>query len=172
MKFNRKKAIESLGDISPYMEIFENQLESINTGWAIFWKGKMVKPINGKNHYYASKEAAIQAIDRNSRIGDKIYCDVFKTIYGKDISGGLYHCDHPDYMKQFRYDLRYILTYRNDKLIIREYFTEETLTKEEIEIRKECKSDEQKFDSFCANILKTVFVKKWMEEGILEIKKV
>ena len=86
MIFNRTKAIAALGDLSKYIKEFEEQLEPMNTGWAIFWKGKMVKPINGKNHYYASKEAAIEAIDRNCGFGTQIYRDIFENLYNLKIT--------------------------------------------------------------------------------------
>ena len=45
-KFNRKAAIAAL-DNSKFIKKFEDNLEPINGGWVIYWKGKPVKPIGG-----------------------------------------------------------------------------------------------------------------------------
>jgi hypothetical protein len=162
-KFNRKLAI-SLLDPKKYAKKVEKLMEPINSGWVIFWKGKAVKPLLGKNHYYASYEAAIQGIERNIDFHREIIKELTPKIYG-------FEWNSPEWDQYFRKDLWYDPHYIDGKL---HHWTSRKadLTDEEMELRDQLYAEQRQFEGFCSNALKTVFVKQWLEDGTLEIKKV
>lgn len=161
-KFNRKAAIAAL-DNSKFIKKFEDNLEPINGGWVIYWKGKPVKPIGGNNHYFASREAAIQGIDRNMSFHSAIKMELAKTLLGLDMSDGNYPHECKAYNEYFRRDL-FWNTETN------KYVDKNSLSEEEQKIREEKQNELSAFETFANNALKTVFVKQWLEEGLLEIK--
>lgn len=162
-KFNRKIAI-SLLDSKKYAKKVEKQLEPINSGWVIFWKGQAMKPIGGKNHYFASFDAAIQGIERNISFCQEILKELSPKIYG-------FEWNSPEWDQYFRTDLWYDDHYVDGRLISR-HSRKKPLTEEEQELRDNLYSERRQFEGFCSNALKTVFVKQWLEDGTLEIKKV
>jgi hypothetical protein len=172
-KFNRKEAIAILNS-DKYIREFENAIEPINTGWVIYWKGKPVKPKGGNNHYFASQEAAIQGIDRNILLGRDIERELAKNLLGLNIPKEIHISECEDFRNHFRMDLilRQNFNDKGEKLPSRTYISLSELSVEDQKIREEKQKELRAFESFCHNALKTVFVKKWMEEGLLEIKKV
>jgi len=152
-KFNRKEAIELLLT-TDLKKDFQKKLVPINSGWVVIWKGVPMKPRYGNNDYYASYEAAIQALERNSQMSREVREFLAIKLYGVNF-------DSPEWKNLFRYDLRYT---------VREM--RENLTEEEERLKNEVWEVENKFTSFCYGALKTVLIKEWLKDGTLEIKKV
>ena len=158
-KFNRKLAV-SLLNTDDYKNIFEKELEPINSGWIILWKGKPVKPIVGKNHYYASYNAALQGLDRNISFSSLVKDDIGQKIYGFKP----YSKEWEDY---FRHDLMWDKAPKSGRYSYGR--DEKELTEEEVKIKWEKYDEQDKFYSFCSKALKTVLVKEWIKSGLLQI---
>jgi len=169
MKFNRKEALKFI-DSNSFIEFFESQVEPINSGWVIYWKGKPIKPINGKNHYYASREAAIQGLDRNIGFGWSLIMNMASSYLGLDMSDSHYPDACKAYREYFRMDLLWTDQYHEGKLISHTCRDSKNLTEEEKQIRDERQKEKRSFESFCYNILKSQLIPKWEAEGLLEIK--
>ena len=168
--FNRKQAIAAI-NIDQYLTEFEAQLTTINTGWAIFWKGNMVKPLKGQNHYYASYESALQALDRNCGLPHSMQIFLAEKLFNFKIDTQWIH-ECKAYRDYFRMDLIWTDNIKNGKVISHNYISLDELSPEDQAIRTEKQKEHEAFSSFCNNALKTVFLKKWMKDGLLEIKKV
>ena len=163
-KFSRKLAI-SLLDPNDYKKRVEKQFEPINSGWVIYWKGNPVKPTGGKNHYFASYEAALQGIDRNISLYSDIRKLLCKKIYG-------FEFDSKEHEEYFRKDLVWKKNFHEGKHVSNNYRDDKELTPEERVIREEMSNELNQFEGFCGGALKTVLVKAWLADGTLEIKKV
>lgn len=173
--FNRKNftatLVNNAESFNKLSKIIADQFEDVNTGWAIFWKGKMVKPVRAHNHYFASKESAIKAIDRNCGFAGAVEVYLLKEMYGIVPEKGVRHIQESEvYRSYFRLDLVWADNLVDGKVVSRSYRNEKELTPEELIIREERDSELGKFGSYCSNILKTVFIPQWIELGWLEIK--
>jgi hypothetical protein len=164
-KFNRKQAIGILNpDSDELIKALENKFEPIGRGWVIYWKGEPMKPKRGNNHFYASREAALQGIDRNVNISSEVKKIIANSIYGFEYLS----TEWKDY---FRYDLwEKARRYNNSRSMFSTDVEAEDLTEDEKEIFQKTRDEEDKFNSFCLNALKSVLVPKWLEQELLQIK--
>lgn len=173
MKFN-KNTVASLLNADDFKRNFEKYFEETNQGWAIYWNGARMKPLTGKNDTFASYDAALKALERNMpSFSAEIKRIVFESMIGKKVDSKVYLTETEEYKAHFRTDLAWEDVYDHlGKLRSRRYREENTLTPEELVIRKECAKEEDAFDKFCRHAMMNIFVPQWMNDGTLQIKKI
>jgi hypothetical protein len=157
---------------SEWVEEFESRIDDKLEGWIILWKGKMVKPIGGNSYYYASENAALQALERNISFHTALRNDICKKLHGfiyycQDTQKltGQYNEDWVKYYMQEEYSAHWKLDSRERKRIEEE-------NSPEYQLMKERRAEWSLIETISSNAVKSVLIPAWIKEGKLEFKQV